>query len=322
MTQQTSSPYLILGAGQLGLALMDELTAQGHAVTLVNRSGKVGEPLPATATVVAGDVTDAANVARLCAGAEVVFLTSQPPYTQWPAQWPPMMRAILDGVARTQAKLVFGDNLYLYGPTGGAPIHEGLPSAARTRKGSTRAHIAHLLLEAHHAGKLQATIGRAADFYGPRVTGSVLGEGFFRAALTGKTVDLLGNPDLPHTYSYIRDFARALITLSQHEAALGQAWHIPNAETITTRQLVKLVEDEIGQSIRIRAANRWVIRAVGLFNPMVREFVELAYEFEEPYIVEHKKFAAAFGAQPTPHRVAIGETVAWYRGQQINQSPQ
>lgn len=301
MTASTIQQHVILGAGQVGLAVMDELTAAGVAVTLVNRSGQVSETLPSSANLVRGDVTNADSVASLCAKAKVVFLTSQPPYTEWPAQWPPMMQAIIDGVARTDARLVFADNLYCYGSTQGAPLHEDLPYAASGRKGRTRAQIATTLLAAHQAGKVRATSGRASDFYGPRVTSSALGEHFFGAALAGKTANLAGDLTLPHTYTYIRDFARGLVTLSEH------------AETLTTEQFIKRVEAEIGQPIKVRTAGHFLLSLVGLFNPAAGEIVEMLYEFEQPFVVDHSKFAAAFGANPTPHGEAIRETVAWYR---------
>jgi len=166
----TISPYVILGAGQLGLAVMDELVAQGKPATLANRSGKVGEPLPAGVNMVQADSTDPDAVARLAKDAQVVFHCAQPSYDRWPDLFPPLTRAILDGVSRTQAKLVFGDNLYMYGPTGGQPIREDLPYAATGVKGKTRAAMAKMLLDAHRAGQARLTIGRASDFYSPTST--------------------------------------------------------------------------------------------------------------------------------------------------------
>lgn len=313
--QNSDSMQIILGAGQLGLAVMDELVAQGHSVTLVNRSGYVNETLPTGVSLIKGDVTNPDAVAQICRQAQVVFHCAQAPYNQWPEKFPPLMHGIVNGVARTQARLIFGDNLYMYGPTAGQPIHEDLPYAAATRKGRVRAEMARLLLEAHKAGKVRVAIGRASDFYGPRVTSSALGDRFFEAALAGKPVDLAGNIDLPHTYTYIKDFARALVTLSQHEEALGRAWHVPSAQTLTTRQILHLLEEEIGRPIKPRVAGKFIISVLGLFNPMLREIQEMMYEFDEPYIVEHRQFEQAFGAQPTPHAQALRETAAWYRGQ-------
>jgi len=304
---------VILGTGQLGLAIMDELVAAGLPVKLVNRSGKLNEPLPAGVILETADCTNAQDVARVTAGAEIVYFCVQPAYHQWPEKFPPLAAGIIAGVSGKGIKLVFGSNCYMYGPTNGQPIHEDLPYVAQTRKGVARAQVANMLLAAHEAGKCQVTIGRASDFYGPRVTDSMAGEMLFEAALAGKTANLTGDLDQPHTLTYIRDFARALVTLSQHDEAYGRFWHVPNAETITPRQFMQLVEAELGHPVKVRTAGKLIMRLVGLFNPAAGEVVEMMYEFEEPFVVDHSRFAATFGSEVTPHEAAIRETVNWYR---------
>jgi nucleoside-diphosphate-sugar epimerase len=308
-----ASKHVILGTGQLGLAIMDELVSQGYPVRLVNRRGTVGETLPESVSVVAADAKDPDQVAAVCDGAEIVFFCVQPAYDSWPEQFPPLARGIIAGVSGAGVRLVFGSNLYMYGPTAGQPIHEELPYAAQTRKGRARAQVADMLLEAHRQGKVKVVIGRAADFYGPRVLDSMAGEMVFAAALAGKTVNLAGDIDQPHTLTYIRDFAQALVTLSRHDEAYGRAWHVPSAETLTSRQFIELIELEIGRPIKVRAANKNMMRLIGLFSPGAREVVEMMYEFEEPFIVDHSRFEAAFGCDVVPHGQAIKETVAWYR---------
>lgn len=307
--------YIIFGSGPLGLSVMDALLDQDrYGVTVVNRRGVVDEALPPGIQVVAGDVTNPDSVAQLCAAADVVFHCAQPKYSEWPEKFPPITLGILNGVARTNARLVMGDNLYMYGPTDGQPIREDLPYAATGHKGKTRAAMARAVLDAHHTGKLQAAIGRGSDFYGPRVLGSAVGKIFFGPALVGKPVNVLGNPDLPHSYTYIRDFGRGLVTLSAHEAAYGRAWHIPNPPAISTRQFAGLVANEIGRPVKLRAAGKWMTAAAGLFVSEIREMKEMFYEFAEPYLVDHSRFAAAFGDQYTPYEEAIRDTVAWYKG--------
>lgn len=314
----TDSKHVILGAGQLGLAIMDELASQGQPVKLVNRSGAVDEPLPETVTVAAADVTDPKQVAAVCAGAEIVFFCAQPPYNKWPELFHHLAGTVVEGVSRAEARLIFGSNVYMYGPTGGKPIEETLPYAAQTRKGRARAQVAQMLLDAHRRGEVQVVIGRAADFYGPRVVASMAGEMLFGAALEGKTVNLPGDIDLPHTLTYIRDFARALVTLSQHEEAYGKAWHVPSAETITTRHFIHLLESELGRPVQVRAAGKNMMRAIGLFNPDVREVVEMMYEFEEPFVIDHSRFVAEFGNGVTPHAQAIKETLTWYEERAVS----
>ena len=306
--------HVIFGTGPLGLAVMDELTAAGRTVVLVNRSGKIHEALPAGVSVRAADATDPRQVAAACAGAEVAYLCAMPPYTAWPEQFPPLIKGVIGGLSGGDTKLIYGDNLYMYGPRiAGGRIHEGLPYAAAGHKGRTRAAMARLLLDAHQAGTIRVALGRAPDFYGPRAINATFGGMFVNAALRGKKPNLIGRLDQPHTYTFIRDFARALVTLGQHERALGRAWHVPSAPTITTGQMVELFGRELGAPIRPRMASKALLTALGWFNPLLREIKEMYDSFANPYVVDHSQFAAEFGAAPTPHPAAIAETVAWFR---------
>lgn len=318
MTHTISNP-VILGTGPLGLAVMDVLSARnlggGMPNTLVNRSGKVGEALPAHVTAKAADLYDPAAVRAVCAGHDVVFFCAQPEYTEWPEKFPPLVRSLVEGLTGTGVRLVFGDNLYMYGPTDGAPITETLPYAATGRKGKTRAQLATMLMDAHKQGKLQVAIGRASDFYGPRVRGSVLGDIVFEPAMQGKAVNLLGDIDLPHTYTYIGDFAKALVTLAEHDEAFGETWHVPNAETVTTREMLTKIGTELGAPIKPRTAGKTMLSLLALFSPVMREFKEMYYEFDEPYVVDDSKFRRAFGNGVTPHEEGVRATVDWYRKQ-------
>lgn len=309
----TGRQNVIFGTGPLGQWVMAELVDQKKPVTLVNRSGAIRQKLPDQVTITAGDATEPDSVYQICKEADVVYHCAMPPYTDWPEKFPPLAKGILGGVSRTNARLIFGDNLYMYGPTGGKRIHENLPYAATGPKGKIRAQMAQDLLDANRAGNIRVVIGRGSDFFGPRVVNAALGDMFFTAALKGKPANLLGNPDKLHTYTYIKDFAKALVTLADREEALGKAWHVPSAETISTRQMVNIVEKEIDRPIKIRAAGRLMVSILGLFNPMVREVKEMMYEWEEDYIVDHSKFEQSFGAETTPHGEAIRETVAWFR---------
>ncbi len=295
------------------MAIMEELVTRGIRPVMTNRRGVAKEPLPEGVTVVAMEATDPDQVAAVCQDATVVFNTTNPPYAKWPELFPPLLRGVIAGLSRTNATMIFSDNLYMYGPTHGQLIREDLPYAATGRKGVVRAQMATELLAAHQTGKIRVAIGRASDFYGPRVVNSVLGEQVFKPILQGKPANLLGNIDQPHTFSYIRDFATALITLSEQEAALGRAWHIPNAPTVSTRQILQLIEAELQHPVKHQAAGRLLVTVLSKVNPILKEFPELMYEWEEPYIVDHSQFAAAFGAQITPLADGLKQTIAWYR---------
>jgi nucleoside-diphosphate-sugar epimerase len=222
------------------------------------------------------------------------------------------MRGVLGGAAATGARIVYADNLYVYGPVDG-PLTEGLPSRATGPNGRVRATLADQLMEAHAAGTVQATIGRASDYYGPWGRQSTAGERLFVPALVGKPAQVLGDPDLPHTFTFLGDFARGLVTLGTHNEALGEVWHLPSAETLSTREFARLVYEAGGQPLKVRTMPSALLAVAARFSPMLRAVKEQQYQRVAPWVVDHSKFAQAFGAEVTPHREAIAATLDWYR---------
>jgi nucleoside-diphosphate-sugar epimerase len=306
--------HVIFGSGPAGLSVMDELVARNRAVRMVNRSGAA--PVPHGVQVVAGNAADPQRTREVCRGATVVYnCTNAPDYHRWPDQFPPLQEGIIAGAAAHGATLVVLENLYMYGPHGGATLTEDMPLNGRGSRSTTRARMARDLLHAHHSGRVQAVSGRASDFFGPRVRSSTMGEQVFKPALKGRPAQVLISADMPHTYTYMPDIGKALVLLAEHPAAWGQAWHIPNPPTVTTREFISMIYEETGHPLNIMVAPEALIRAMELFVPPIRGLSENFYQFEEPYIVSHCKFAQAFGVQATPLRQAIRETVAWYRVQ-------
>ena len=191
---------------------------------------------------------------------------------------------------------------------------EDLPLAATAVKGRTRAAMTAELLAAAEAGRVRIAIGRASDFFGPGVTqGSVLGERVFGNALAGRRADFIGNPDLPHTYSYVPDIAAGLATLGTDARAVGQVWHLPGPQTVTTRALLDLVAARSAIPSPSGRCLSWPCAPSGLINPMLRGLAETAYQFDQPFVLDTSKYEAAFGAAGTPLAAAVAATVAWYR---------
>jgi nucleoside-diphosphate-sugar epimerase len=305
--------HVIFGTGPLGQAVMRELlTRENTQIRMVNRSGTRDGGIPAQVEVSASDAYTAAKVHEVTQGAAVVYQCAQPGYTEWVEKFPPLQQAILDGTAASGAKLIIGDNLYMYGAVEGK-IHENLPYTATGHKGRTRAKMAQAILDAHAQGKVRAALARGSDFYGCGVLGSAMGDMVFANLLKGKPAQFIGNIDLPHTYTYIDDFGKAMVILGEHDAALGKAWHVPNAPTITTREFVNIITEEIGTGARIQVMPKILFHAIALVHPFLREIKEMLYEFEKPYIVDHSNFVKTFGNHATPHQEAIHQTIAWYR---------
>lgn len=307
-----SIQHVIFGTGPLGKSVMRALLTRDNAyITMVNRSGKRGD-IPVEVQVIATDAYDVDKVETVTHGADAVYQCAQPGYLDWQEQFPALQRAILEGTARNGAKLIVGDNLYMYGYVEGL-IQEGLPYNATGKKGRVRAQMASEILEWHAQGKIRAALGRGSDFYGREVMGSALGDRVFPNLLQGKAPQFFGDVDLPHTYTYIDDFGEALAILGEHDDALGRAWHVPNAPTISTREVVEIIANEIGSEPKISVMPKLMVNVISLFHPYVRELKEMMYEFEHPYVVDDSDFRKTFGMEATPLEVGLRETIAWYR---------
>src|SRR5215218_5091489 len=308
----TGELHLVFGTGPVGTSVMEALMQRGRCrVRMVNRSGRAS--VPEGVEVVGGDATDGAFAREVSEGASVVYFALNPPYNKWPELFPGLQAGVLEGAASAGAKLVAMENLYMYGPTDGRPLTENLPYAPNTRKGAVRARMSEELMEAHTSGRVRVAIGRASDYFGPGVLVSAAGEQVFGRAVRGKSAQVAGDPDQPHTYTYVPDIGKGLVILGEREEALGRAWHLPSPETVTTREFVEIIFEEVGKPARVQAAPKILLRAIGLFNPALREIIEMLYEFEEPFVVDDSRFEREFGEQATPLREAIQRTVRWYR---------
>jgi nucleoside-diphosphate-sugar epimerase len=307
--------HVVLGAsGGVGNAVARELVAQGKRVRGVTRSGKAD--VPDGVELVAADISNLDQARAVCRDATVAYFCANPAYDRWPQEFPPLLEGAIAGASAAGAILIAAANLYVYAPTT-QPLSEELPWEPATRKGKVRAAMDERLLAAHRSGEVRAAIGRASDFFGPgALNSSVLGERFFDALLAGKAIQWVGRLDVIHTHSYIGDFGRGLVTLGTRDESLGQSWHIPAAEPLTGHEFLKLVFAEAGIQGKTTRITPTMLRLVSLFNPLAREVLEMAYEFEQPFIMDGAKYTRAFGGTPTPHQEAMRQTVVWFKARQ------
>jgi len=242
--------HVVLGAGGgTGGAIVRELVGQGRRVRAVTRRGNAaasyGSLPPASFEDVAADVTEREQLRRALEGAAVVYHCAQPAYTRWPQEFPAMTRGIMAATAAAGSKLVFADNLYMYGPADG-PMTEETPPVAQTKKGKVRAAMAEELMAAHRDGMLRLVIGRSSDYFGPGGLNSAMGERFFKALLAGKDTQWFADLDQPHTMNYLPDMARALVLLGERPEADGQVWHTPAAGALTGRRYIDMAARSAG----------------------------------------------------------------------------
>jgi len=307
-----SELHVVFGTGPLGLAVMRELRRRGRLVRMINRSSRVRFEKDLQTEVGGIDAADPARTREVCEGAAVVYHCVGLPYPRW-TEFPSIAAGIVEGAASAGAKLVYADNLYAYGAVD-RPMTEDLPLNAATRKGRLRAGIAQSLMSAHNAGKVRVAIGRGSDFFGPFATdAAMMGSRVFGRALAGKSAQAIGDPDRLHTYTFIDDFGKALVTLGERDDALGKAWHVPSAPAITTRSFVEKVYGELGKRPKLSTVPRFAMALLARFDENIRELREMLYQFESDFVMDSSRFESMFSAQPTPLAKAIGQTLDWYR---------
>jgi len=299
--------HVVFGTGPLGKWTARELVKMGKTVRMINRSGKANR-LPADVEVIANDANDVRKNIELTRGAAVIYQCAQPAYYDWVEKFPALQKAILEAAAASGAKLIVGENLYMYGQFTGS-LKEDSPLAPNTQKGKVRAQMAQAVLDAHAAGRVRAAIGRASDFFGPddtALTGYAI-----QPAVEGKTINLMGSTSQPHTFTYIADFGRLLAILGTRDEALGQVWFAPSNPPITQAEFVKFIEAELGHPVKAMVGGPLMMRFLGLFNKEIHETIEMMFEWTNPYMVDTTKAEKAFGLKPTPMKEAMRETIAW-----------
>jgi nucleoside-diphosphate-sugar epimerase len=311
--------HVIVGYGAIGRGAAALLAGQGHEVRVVTRSGgpragPAGGPASGAGRIahVGLDAADAAALTTAAHAAAVIYNCASPAYHRWVRDWPPLAAALLAAAERTGAVLATVSNLYGYGPVTG-PMTEQLPLAATGPKGMVRARMWQEALAAHQAGRARITEVRAADYIGPGAQG-LLGDRALPRLLAGRAVQVTGRADTPHTWSYVGDVARLLVTVGSDERAWGRPWHVPSNAPRSQRAAIGDLARAAGvRPVRVTEVPRAMLALAGLVSPMLRELPEVAYQTEEPFIMDSSAAQATFGLAPAPWDQVLAETVAAYR---------
>jgi len=304
------SKHAVVGAGPIGTATARLLAERGEEVVIVTRSGS-GPTHPAI-TRIAADASSSARLIELTTGAVAIYNCANPAYHRWPTNWPPLAHALLTAAERSGAVLATVSNLYGYGPVAGL-MTEDLPLAAQGPKGHTRAQMWRDALAAHDAGRVRATEVRASD-YVARGPSSHLGDRVVPRLLAGKRVAVLKSADTPHTWTAVDDVARLLVTVAADERGWGRAWHVPSNAPRTQREAVGDLCRVAGvEPVRVTEHPAALMRVLGLVNPTIREFAEVSYQFEKPFVLDSTAAQQTFGLTPTPWEDVLADVIAGYR---------
>lgn len=305
--------HVILGAGgAIGTPLAAQLIESGARLRTVSRTGRG----PDGAEKASADLTNAGDVLRVVSEGAIVYLLAGLAYERrvWREQWPVIMKNVVAACESKGARLLFLDNVYMYGKVEG-PMTEATPVRPSSVKGAVRAEIAGFLQDEMAAGRITAIIARSADFYGPHAEhSSIPAILVFQKLAAGKAAQVLGRADVVHSYTYTLDCARALRLLAGADDAYSHVWHLPTARPpLTPRRFVELAARELGVPARLTLMPGWIVRTAGVFSTLLREVGEMVYQSEHDYVFDSSKFEHRFAFTPTPYEEGIRETVRWMK---------
>ncbi|MFF4339887.1 NAD-dependent epimerase/dehydratase family protein [Kitasatospora sp. NPDC001540] len=301
------SKHLVVGAGPVGSTTARLLAERGEEVVVVTRTAAATHPLDGVRRLHL-DAADTDALTAAAQGAAAVYNCANPPYHRWAEVWPPLAASLLTAAERTGAVLATVSNLYGYGAVDG-PMGPDTPLRPNSAKGEVRAAMWREALAAHEAGRVRATEVRGSDYLGPGVTGLLDGRAFGRA-LAGRTVQVLGDPDAPHSWTAPEDTARLLVTAAADERAWGRAWHVPSNPPRSQRQVVTDLCAAAGRPApKVTAIPRPVLALLGLASPTVRAVRETAYQFERPFVIDDTATREVFGLAPLAWERILAELV-------------
>ncbi len=301
----------ILGAnGTIGSVLAGELINYTDRIRLVSRNPRKVNPgdelFPA-------DLSAAGAVDLAVAGSEVTYLVVGLDYNVriWEEKWPKLMRATIDACVRHNSRLVFFDNIYLYDIGEIGQMTENSEINPPSRKGAVRKHIAAMLTDEIKAGRLMGLIARSADFYGPGNEKSFVTEMVYKNLKKGKRANWFIDADKKHSFTYTPDAARATALLGNTPDAYNQVWHLPtDANTLTVREIISLYARELRVEGRLTVMPMWMVKAAGVFIPVLREMPEMMYQYDRDYVFDSSKFDKRFSFSKTSYQEGVRLAVA------------
>jgi nucleoside-diphosphate-sugar epimerase len=304
--------HTILGAGgTIATELLRELLMRRQPVRLASRHPAAVE---GATQIIAADLSNLDQTIAAVVGSTVVYLLVGLKYDidAWRELWPRIMRNTIEACKRTRAKMIFFDNVYMYGKVNG-PMTEETPFRPTSRKGEVRAEIAGMLLKEMAEGRLRALIARSADFYGPNAKTSVANILVFDKLAKREKASWLVDDSLPHSFTFTPDAARSLAILAQSHIGWGQTWHVPTApHPPTGKQFIAEAASASEADPRYRTLGPLMLKLAGLFNSDVRELYEMLYQYDSAYVFDSTKFTSTFRFAPTAYDQGIRRTAAAY----------
>lgn len=308
--------HLVLGAtGGSGYWAAEKLLARGEPVRLLVRNpSKLGELASnRSVEVVRGDALSATDVRKAAEGASSIFHSVNVPYQEWNRKAVPMLENTLAAAKATGAKIVFPENVYVFGHAMTEFVREDHPMRPHTRKGRLRVQMEQRLAKAYKDEGVPYTIVRMPDFYGPHIPNPIYAS-IFRNALGGRPMTWYGSLDIPFEFIYAEDVGEGLVMAGLDSSTAGETYHLPGSAPTTPRAWLNLITTTAGTKPKVRTISSKLVALAGLVNPLAREFREMLYLRKERFLLDGSKFREKFGRIPTTsYEEGVRTTLDWFR---------
>ena len=301
----------ILGSGgSIGVELAKVLNSYSDKIRLVSRNPqKVND----NDELFSADLMKQDEVMKAVKDSKIVYLMVGLPYSAkvWKATWPQVMKNVINACKEHKAKLVFFDNIYMYDPNYLNAMDEKTPVNPSSKKGKVRAKLVEMIMDEVKKGNLKALIARSADFYGPGIKkNGMIREMVFNKLNTGQKANWLCSDKYIHSVTYTPDAAQATALLGNTNDAYNQVWHLPTASNpLTGKQWVEAIANELDVKPRLQIAPKILVRIMSLFVPVMKELIEMLYQYDRDYVFDSQKFENRFNFKPTPYLEGIKKIV-------------
>lgn len=306
---QKQQLHIVLGgSGAIGNSVLMELKSRNINCKTVERSKEVFGFETTKA-----DLLDLKQIVEATTDATHVYLCVGLQYSSniWTRDWPKVMENTIKACQKNNAKLIFFDNIYMYGPVPlKNPFNEEHSQYPSTKKGKARKVVTDMMLQAIKENKIQGVIGRSADFYGPNAVNSSIYAVFLENILQGKNPQFLSKTNVKHTFAYTEDNGKALVILALDESTYGQTWHLPVSDPVTLDYILEFFNKKLNKNFKAVYISKFMQNILGLFIKPIKEVGEMLYQFDNEYIMSSQKFMTKFpGFKITSYDVGLTEMI-------------
>jgi nucleoside-diphosphate-sugar epimerase len=82
--------------------------------------------------------------------------------------------------------------------------------------------------------------------------------------------------------------------------------------SVTSQDWIEMVAREVNKEPEVQVVPAWLIRILGIFMPVMREFPEMLYQYEEDYVLDSTRFEKQFGFGATPPEEGVRKMMESY----------